>query len=129
MSSNHLGDVLFEMRRRRRLLQKTLAADAGIEASYLAGLERGRRRAPSHRVLERLLKALGATSAEREEVRHAIAVGRLERELCDGPLAENSELIVRIADLLPDLDARSVQMLEILADLLTCTRTRGGGAM
>lgn len=113
------GDRLFVLRRRRRLLQKQVAREAGLDPSYLAGMERGRREAPAGNVFERLIRALNANEAERQWLLHALAVSRLERLVTQGPYAiEGGEVLVRIAERLPVLEAQELQLLESFVQLL-----------
>jgi HTH-type transcriptional regulator, competence development regulator len=49
---------LERMRRSRQLQQKQLAADLGVQASYLSSLEKGRKAPPSKQVLEKLVNVL-----------------------------------------------------------------------
>lgn len=113
------GDRLFALRRRRRLLQKQVAYDAGIDPSYLAGMERGRKDAPASQVFERLLRALDASLEEREWLRHALAVSRLDRLTSSGPYAiEGAEVLVRVAEQLPRIEPQQMQLLAAFVDLL-----------
>ena len=75
--ANQLGDLL---RRHRltaggstpdgptKLRREDVAARAGISTGYYTQLEQGRRRNPSHRVLEALAAALGLSDGERREL-------------------------------------------------------------
>ena len=71
------------MRRVKNLSQKKVALDAGLDQSYLAGVERGRRPPPRLEILERLCAALGATENERRSLRRSAALTRLARDLDD----------------------------------------------
>ena len=118
--TNHLGDLLFSIRRKRRLLQKQVAANASIDASYLTGLERGRRDAPTAEVIDRLLSALQATDSERARVQHALTVARLDRVISKEPFPlPGAEVLVRLAEQLPRLDADQLQLLETFVDLMS----------
>lgn len=75
--SNSFGSCLHEIRRRRRLSQKEVAIEAGMDQSYLAGMEAGRRPPPRERQLVRLINALEATPGEEKELRDAHALSRL----------------------------------------------------
>jgi transcriptional regulator with XRE-family HTH domain len=124
------GDRLFLLRRKRRLLQKQVALEAGIDPSYLGGLERGRRDAPAVAVFDRLTRALAATDEEREWLRHALAVARLERLVSDGPYAiAGADLLVRIAEQLPSLNSRQLQLLEAFVEMLAAARSGKEDAM
>lgn len=59
---------LERIRRSRRLQQKQLAVDLGIQASYLSLLEKGRKSPPSKAVLEKLINVLGLNPDEQAEL-------------------------------------------------------------
>lgn len=75
--SNSFGSCLHEIRRRRSLSQKVVAIEAGMDQSYLAGMEAGRRPPPRERQLVRLINALEASPGEEKELRDAHALSRL----------------------------------------------------
>jgi transcriptional regulator with XRE-family HTH domain len=53
-----LGEVIRSLRRKRRLSQEGLAHEAGLDRTYIGGIERGERN-PSFLSLLRILRALG----------------------------------------------------------------------
>lgn len=71
------GECLHEIRDRHELSQKAVSLLAGMDQSYLAGLEAGRRPPPREKQLLRLIKALRATPDEERELREAHAISRL----------------------------------------------------
>ncbi len=111
--STRLGDLLFSLRRRRRLLQKVVAATAGIDASYLAGLERGRKETPTLRVLDRILSAVQASAKDRAAARRALTSAQIQRVLENSaePLP-GAESLVRLAEQLPELSDDEIQLVE-----------------
>lgn len=114
-----LADLLVALRRRKKLRQKQVAAAAQIDASYLAGLESGRRDMPSVKVLERILTALAASPRDRLRAGQALALGRIERELArvDSPPA-GTESVLRIAACLPEATTTEVEVVDAVANLL-----------
>lgn len=70
---SRLGPELRRLRAQRKLLQKQVAIDASLDASYLARLEGGTRQPPRLETLRRLSAALKA-SAEEGRVLTAAAV-------------------------------------------------------
>jgi transcriptional regulator with XRE-family HTH domain len=58
-----LGDNIRRLRKRRHLSQEELALDAGIDVTYLGGIERGRRN-PSLLVIVRIAEQLGVHPAK-----------------------------------------------------------------
>ncbi|MDT6997666.1 helix-turn-helix transcriptional regulator [Burkholderia cenocepacia] len=66
------ADYLTAIRRRSGQRQKTVAHRSGMDPSYLASLETGRRNPPSSEVMNRLLDAIGASAEERRQL-HRLA--------------------------------------------------------
>lgn len=76
-SANHFGECLRKIRRSKKLAQKVVAILAGIDQSYLSGLEAGRRPLPRDKQLNRLIKAMQATENEIQALRDARAISKL----------------------------------------------------
>ena len=108
------GELLFQIRRRRRLRQKAVATTAGVTPSYLAGLEGGRREAPSDEVLDRLLKALEATKKERQQLYQALKIIAVRQAISAGsaPL-EGGDILLRLLQRMP-LREDDISLLELL---------------
>lgn len=64
-----VGDYLRELRVNRGLMQKQLAANIGVEPSYLSNLERGIRVHLGEKMLKRIAEALQLTPEELTEIR------------------------------------------------------------
>jgi len=73
----HLGGAIRGLRTERKLTIEALAGDAGIHATYLSGIERGRRN-PTWKILGALAEALGVEISEL--ARQAELLARSERE-------------------------------------------------
>jgi len=94
--------------------QKTLASNAGVTASYVAGLEGGRRDAPSSQVLDRLLKAMDATKKERLRLYQALKVIAIRQAINAGPVSlEGGSILLRLLERMP-LEEEDVSLLELL---------------
>ncbi len=94
------------LRRSRRLRQNEVAASAGLDPSYVASLEAGRRKPPREDIMERLLCALQATPDERDEMKRLAALDQGLRNLRRG-LDNNFE---------------GVELLEAMARLIATQR-------
>ncbi len=112
-------ELLFQLRRRRKLLQKQVADRAKIDQSYLAGLERGRRDPPRATILSRLCDGLEATAEERIALRDAASVSRLYKALDQ---IENeysrADTVRRMISTVTVIDAQSCEVLEGIFELL-----------
>jgi transcriptional regulator with XRE-family HTH domain len=75
--SGSFGSRLLELREIRNLSQKAVSILAGMDQSYVAGLEAGRRPPPREKQLARLIYALQATKTEERELREAHVFSRL----------------------------------------------------
>jgi len=64
------AEQLVLMRRRSGQRQKTVAARCGLDPSYLASLENGRRNPPGPALLSKILDALDATSDDRRVLKN-----------------------------------------------------------
>lgn len=73
------GESLARIRKGRGFSQKSIALDASLDASYLAGLERGRRPPPRQQVLNRIVSALRATPGEQLQLKEAIALTKISK--------------------------------------------------
>lgn len=71
------GGCLLGLRRSRNLSQKALSILAGMDQSYLAGLEAGRRAPPREKQFSRLISALETSESEEQELRAALAVSKM----------------------------------------------------
>ncbi|MCB8749032.1 helix-turn-helix domain-containing protein [Rhodoferax sp. U2-2l] len=81
LETNFFGTYLVKVRRAKRLMQKQVAIDAGLDASYLAALERGRRLPPRAEVMKKLFLALEANENEQSEMKYAASLSRMSNEL------------------------------------------------
>lgn len=111
------GTVVFHCRVRKHLPQKTIAGRAGIDSSYLASIERGRRPPPRREIVDRILTALGMSDAEKAAAIAAAALDRLEPAIRDaeGDLP-GAAVLARLCSALPHL---SQSKLEVLADVIS----------
>lgn len=113
------GQLLAAARRSRSLLQKQVAHRAGLDASYLGALERGRRDAPSTATFFRLLEVLEPTRQERERLVHALVVLRLQRVAQDKDVPlKGGEALLQIAQRLPYLAQADLALVESLVQRL-----------
>lgn len=121
---NIFGEHLFILRHKRKLLQKQIALDAGIDPSYITSLERGRRDPPRGRILEQLMNALAVTKNERKGLMQAAALSRIAKILNE----QESDLpgatqLLRFALLIPALKPEELASFVTLAEGLANKRT------
>lgn len=109
------GEYLFQLRRRKKLLQKQVALAANLDPSYLAAIENGRRDPPRKEVIEKLLVALAAKPRERERARELARVTRLLRLMAaeDG-VVPGIEIARRLLECAPRLSVEELAALETL---------------
>lgn len=115
MTQNNFGEYLFQLRRRKKLLQKQVALSAGFDPSYLAAVENGRRDPPRNQGIEKLLDALMATPIERERIHQLARLTRLTRVMAqdDGAVA-GVEIARKFLEVAPRLSAEELAALDTL---------------
>jgi len=115
MESNYFGHYLAELRRKRHLRQKQVAADSDLDSSYIAALENGRRVPPREGVMTRLSQALGLNEAEESELRRTAVlseVGRAMLQHADELAGVNAALsVLEISAYLSQEELRAMETL------------------
>lgn len=81
VTHDSFANMLHFARRRSGVSQKDAAFASGMDRSYLAALESGRRSPPGLAVLHRILDAIRATKAERANIIYAAFCTRCNEEL------------------------------------------------
>lgn len=115
LSRNDFGKYLKDLRKKRGLSQKQVAAAAMLDQSYLSAVERGRRSPPRDDILERLILAVNATAKEKERLQIGRALARLGMAT-NGLSDKQSEAL---AVLIRDVQALSEEELKAIQALLT----------
>jgi len=121
--STRFGPQLLHFRLRTRALQKQIALTAGIDGSYLAALERGRRPPPTSEVIERLSESLALVGVDRAVLRDAAAADRLMATILDvEPDLRGAGVLVEFLKALPALSSAEIDALISLATALQHSR-------
>ena len=118
------GELLFLLRRKRRLSQVELARLAGVDPNNLSGVENGRRPAPAESTLERLLDALEATAEERDAVMTAARYSRRSIRLSDQTPPAAVRLVHRLAEAAPNLQEDRSQLMDQMLDVMLAIGTQ-----
>ncbi len=109
------GENLFQLRRKRKKLQKAVAYVAGLDPSYVASLENGRRDPPRREILDKLCDALTATPSEREQLHRAALAAKLKKVWAEASEApELADLFAMLAMALPTLTTAERAAIETL---------------
>lgn len=111
------GQVLEQIRRSRRLLQKQVAAVMGITPTRESGMERGRVPPPTQHVLNRLIKGLGLTPAEIAELNYAVSITRKSLVLPEGMSRSEYEFIELLSKHLGRLNEDQVLVMAKLLEM------------
>ena len=77
------GKALCAARMRQDLRQAEVARRVGMDQSYLAAIEKGRRKTPAYPLVKGLLAAIGPTAAEQRRLAHLAIVDSLIESLND----------------------------------------------
>ncbi len=75
--SSRFGSLISQARLRKRIPQKVVALNAGIDPSYLASVERGRRPPPRRELVNKIISSLHLSAADRARALEAAAIDRL----------------------------------------------------
>lgn len=120
--SSRFGALIFQARIRKRISQKSVALMAGIDASYLASVERGRRPPPRKHIANKVLAALGVSPANQAIAIEAAVLDRLM------PAIQDAEHDVRgaatLASLCSALPRLSEEKLKVLSELIEALADR-----
>jgi len=117
------GECLVRLRKARGLSQKFIAIKTGLDPSYLAGIELGKRPPPQQRVLDRILRALDASPSEINKIRGSIGITRLAR------IAERTfepsygQSLIRIAVGMQSCSQEELKALEVIVQGFDHRRT------
>ena len=117
METNYFGIFLAELRRKNKLKQKQVAYEAGIDPSYVAALENGRRPPPRQNLVQKLANAVKADEWDEKELGRTAMLSQLAR-----PLDENAEFFsgaptaLAILELSSVLSERELQAISTLID-------------
>lgn len=117
IQSRGFGACLQKLRDRHNLPQKVLAIEAGMDQSYVAGLEAGRRSPPREKQLMRLVHALKATPEEQQELREAHALSRLV-DAVEELNPERGKALAALAHHLQNLSLDELKIIETMASML-----------
>lgn len=114
VSHDTFANMLHFARRRSGVSQKDAAFASGMDRSYLAALENGRRSPPGLAALHRILDAIHATQAERARIIYAAFCTRCNEELCSLLPAGRAE---PLKELLFEIVRTDGEEVELLADI------------
>jgi transcriptional regulator with XRE-family HTH domain len=89
------GKAFCVVRMKRDLAQAEVARRAGMDASYLAAIENGRRKAPSDRLMRGLLNAVEVTSFEQRRLVHLATLDRLVESLDNDATPDHPATVMR----------------------------------
>lgn len=119
-----LGVFIRQRRVSRELTQADLARQIGVDATYISGIESGRKRPGSAQLLKAIGDALQLDEEGRLALQKAADLSRRSLRLSAELSPEKSELMNVFAADLPYLDASGV---EILANVLAALRLQRNG--
>lgn len=107
-------EVLVALRKTRGLSQKALAISAGMDQSYVAGLENGRRPPPRDRQIARLAQALHASPEEYARLREAKTAALLARVSAEAN-SPHQDMLAQLILIASRLSATDIAILDRIA--------------
>lgn len=122
---SRFGSLIAQTRLRKRIPQKTVALSAGIDPSYLAAVERGRRPPPKRELVTKVIAALHLSAADRATFLEAAALDRLMPAIhaLDQDVRGASTL-ERLCMALPYLTETQLEALGALIDAISTRRDK-----
>ncbi|WP_083384160.1 helix-turn-helix domain-containing protein [Cupriavidus sp. USMAHM13] len=117
VTQTSFADMLHFARRRSGVTQKDAASASGMDRSYLAALENGRRSPPGLAALHRILDAIRATKTERARIIHAAFCTRCNEDLCGLLPEEEVESLKELLFQLVRKDGKGSRLLTHVYDL------------
>lgn len=124
----NFAQCLVRLRGRRNIQQKSLALAAGMDQSYVAGLESGRRPPPRDKQIQRLSSALSATEAEMAQLYSARGVTKLNTLMCKTE-PKSAIPLARLLATAASMSMQDVSTLDRIAEVLRSAAQQGvGGA-
>lgn len=114
---NIFGRCLKELRLTRGLPQKVVSLSAGMDPSYVSGLEVGRRSPPRDRQLLRLASAMNATEEEITQLKTARALTQLSRATRDTG-GESEPGLVKLLTMATEMSAAEISALEMIVQVI-----------
>lgn len=117
MDTNYFGICLAQLRREKKLKQKQVAFEAGVDPSYVAALENGRRVPPRLDGLTKLAKAINANEHEEKELQRSARLSLLAKEIdaCAEYFA-GAEVAMVILELSSVMSPKEIQAIGTLVD-------------
>jgi transcriptional regulator with XRE-family HTH domain len=123
--SSRFGSLIAQARLRKRIPQKLVALAAGIDPSYLAAVERGRRPPPKSELVNKVLAALQLSAPDRVTFIEAAALDRLmpaiqalEQDV------RGAGTLERLCSALPYLTEAQLEALGALIDAISTRRDK-----
>jgi transcriptional regulator with XRE-family HTH domain len=107
--SPEFGMLIAEIRNQHQLTQKQVAHEAGVDSSYIAALEGGRRNPPPEKTLQRLICALQASVTEQSLIEKSAAISRVSKVIrAHSQALPNAHLILRFTQRIPELEPPAI---------------------
>lgn len=114
------GDLIFQYRRQRGYSQTLLAERAGIDPSYIGGIESGRRPPPSEKTLKAIQGVLGLDEPEALQLTRLATAERMAHGLRGaGDLFPGGGCLIKLALALPYLRPCDLAVLGAMIDALS----------
>lgn len=108
------GTALLQLRQERELRQSDVARRAKTDASYLAGLERGRKSPPRDDLLGRLLTVLKPTVEQREYIEALAVHGRVKQEIGSHSSSPHVQPLALLAERLASVSRDDARLIAAL---------------
>ena len=113
------GEFLEQLRRRRMLQQKQLAAMMGINPCYVSAMERGKKGPPSDDVLKQLIKNLELTDHEQKSLWPNVELSDTSLRLPTNMSRSEHELVHELKSHLGSISDEQAQVIKLVLKMRT----------
>jgi len=114
---NPFAEYLERLRRSRNLQQKQLADIMGINPCYVSAIEKGRKRAPSEQVINRIIVRLKLSEQEQAALWHAVKISEPQFKLPNDMSNEEFEFVYKLRSSLGNLSHSQLVIMGEALDL------------
>lgn len=101
----------------RRLRQKELAFQLGVDPSYLSALAGGRKGRPNDALVQKMQETLALTEAEQRELQEAVKCSQLRHRIPEEADPREHEIVTKIVEAIGRLRPAQIDAIDAILKL------------